>query len=66
MSTEDNVRCNDIMNRIQSYFEEMQIRFITGEEPLSNFDAFVENLKRMGIEEVLAVYRKQYAEYQAK
>lgn len=66
LSTEDNVRCNDIMNRIQSYFEEMQIRFITGEEPLSNFDAFVENLKRMGIEEVLAVYRKQYAEYQAK
>ena len=44
----------------------MQIRGITGEEPLSNFDAFVENLKRMGIEEVLAVYRKQYAEYQAK
>ena len=44
----------------------MEIRFITGEEPLSNFDTFVSNLKRMGIEEALSVYQRYYEAYKAR
>ena len=66
LSPQDNALRIHVMDRIQSYSAEMQIRFITGDEPLSNFDAFVSNLKRMGIEDVLALCRKQYAEYQSR
>ena len=66
MSVEDNVLCDRIMTDVNNYFTEMEIRFITGEEPLSNFDTFVSNLKRMGIEEALSVYQRYYEAYKAR
>ncbi|MBQ9986397.1 MAG: extracellular solute-binding protein [Oscillospiraceae bacterium] len=43
-----------------TYSEEMLIKFLLGQEPLSNFDAFVENLKDMNLEDVLAAYESAY------
>lgn len=66
LSTSDTARCTDIMNSINNYLTEMEVKFITGEEPLSNFDQFVGNLKRMGIDDALALYRRQYELYISK
>ncbi len=63
MSTEEKNYCVNVMDSITNYVNEMEIKFITGEELLSNFDQFVSNLKRMGIEEVLEIYRHHYAEF---
>lgn len=43
-----------------NYTEEMLTKFLLGQEPLSNFDAFVGNLKEMGLEELLAAYTSAY------
>ncbi len=40
--------------------EEMLLKFMLGQEPLSNFDKFVETLNEMGVAEVLAAYESAY------
>lgn len=66
MSVEDKAFCDGVMDDVTNYIAEMELKFITGEEPLSNFDAFVDQLERMGVGEALAIYRKQYEAYQAR
>lgn len=56
---------NSKYTEIQTYKDEMCSRFITGKEPLDNFDTFVETIKDMGIEEVLAAYQAAYDRYMA-
>ncbi|MBQ2743192.1 MAG: hypothetical protein IJF32_10360 [Oscillospiraceae bacterium] len=45
---------------VQTYTEEMLIKFMLGQEPLSNFDTFRETLKEMGVDEVVAAYESAY------
>ncbi|MBQ6902530.1 MAG: extracellular solute-binding protein [Oscillospiraceae bacterium] len=45
---------------LKTYTDEMMIKFILGQEPLSNFDKFVETINRMGVSEVLAAYESAY------
>lgn len=40
---------------ISTYADEMRQKFMLGNEPLSNYASFVDNLKKMGIDDVLAV-----------
>ncbi len=40
--------------------QEMFTKFILGQEPISKFDAFREELKEMGIDELLAAYESAY------
>jgi len=44
-----------IDNAIKTYTSEMLIKFITGEEPIDNFDKFVEQLKSMNIEKAIEI-----------
>ncbi|MBQ2741205.1 MAG: extracellular solute-binding protein [Oscillospiraceae bacterium] len=46
---------------LHTYTEEMLIKFMLGQEPLANFDKFVENLKSMGVDEVIAAYESAYS-----
>lgn len=48
------------------YIAEMQMKFITGEEPLTNFDNYLDTLKKMGIEDLIAVYQDAYDRYNAR
>ena len=45
---------------ITTYADEMLSKFILGQEPLSNFDDFVQSVENMGIDELLAVYESAY------
>ncbi len=40
--------------------DEMFAKFVLGHEPLSKFDAFREELKEMGVEDLLATYKSAY------
>ncbi len=51
------------MGDITTYKDEMMDKFITGTEPISNFDNFVQQLKTMGIDEVLGKYNSAYQKY---
>ena len=57
---EDLNRKNELSAAMTTYRQEMMTKFTTGEEPLSNYDKFVEQLKAFGIEEYVAIYQKTY------
>ena len=42
-----------IMTEVNTYQDQMILSFIMGMEPLDNFDAFVEELKKLGIEKAI-------------
>ncbi|TDF99510.1 extracellular solute-binding protein [Paenibacillus piri] len=56
---DDEVR-RQVMNDVQTYVDEMIIKFIMGNEPLSNWDAYVKRVKSMGIDKVLKIYNDTY------
>jgi len=64
IATSDESRAvSSTMPEIRTYVEEMVIRFITGREPISNFDRFTNTIRGMGIENVLRVHQAQYDRY---
>ncbi len=48
---------------IESYLDQMVAKFITGEESLDNFDAFVSGLNDRGLAQYLEIYQTAYDRY---
>ena len=51
---------------IETYVEEMHIKYITGSESLDTFDSYLSTLKSMGIEDLLELKQAQYDRYSGK
>jgi len=66
MTVEEKAICDGVMDDVTNYITEMELKFITGEEPLSNFDAYVAQLDRMGINKALDIYRRAYEAYMTR
>lgn len=66
LSVEDKAFCDDVMDDVNTYITEMELKFITGEESLDNFDLFVAQLEKMGVTKALELYRQAYDAYMAK
>jgi len=49
-----------IWSDISTYANEMIAKFILKQEPMSKFDEFVDNIKNMGIDELLGIYDTAY------
>jgi len=63
---EDNTRRAEIMGDIETYVSEMTLKFITGAEPLSNFDKYLETVKSMGVDEAIELTQKAYDAHMSK
>lgn len=48
---------------ITTYVAEMTMKFITGSESLDNYDAYLANLKKIGVEDYIAAYQTAYDRY---
>ena len=51
---------------VETYRDEMMLKFITGIESLDNFDSYVETLNGMGLTQLTEVYQAAYSRYQAR
>lgn len=51
---------------MSGYISEMRWKFITGEEPLTKFDAYVDQLELMGLNTLLEVWQECYDAYLAR
>lgn len=52
---------------VRTYVEEMNLKFITGAEPIENYDKFVENLKtKFNAERLLQIQQDMYDSYLAR
>ena len=62
----DNQVVTRIMADVRTYVDEMQLKFIMGQEPLSNWNAYVQNIKRMGIDDALVRHNAAYAKFMGR
>ena len=53
----------DCFNLWKKGKQEMEAKFASGAESLDNFDAFVEQLKNLGLERAIEIQQKAYDNY---
>jgi putative aldouronate transport system substrate-binding protein len=52
-----------IMNEVNTYVDEMTVKFLLGTESLDGFDAFIAELHEIGIDRALEIYQAAYDRY---
>ena len=62
-TAEDSSRLSEIMSEINTYVDEMETKFIMGRESLDNYDAFIDTLYSMGVEEAIEIQQRTYDAY---
>lgn len=65
MTSEENEQINMIETDLTPYVEQMEARFMTGEEPFDNFDAFVQGCKDRGSDDLIEIYQQVYDRWKA-
>jgi len=65
-TAEESAELARIMTDIDTYRTEMTYKFITGQESLDNFDAFVEQIKSQGIEDAVELQQAALDRYNAR
>jgi putative aldouronate transport system substrate-binding protein len=66
LSAAESARAEILQGPIATYVDEMSIRFFTGAEPIENYDHFVSEMHRMGLEELLSLYQDAYERFMAR
>ena len=66
MTPEESTESATIYNTMNTYIKEMALKFITGEESLDNYDAFIETLNSMGMERMLEIRQTAYDRFLAR
>lgn len=56
-TSEESSKLAASVSQINTYVDEMLIKFIVGQEPIDKFDQYVDKLKQMNIDEVLKIYQ---------
>ena len=57
---------SSLTSELETYRDEMIIKFIRGEESLDNFDAYLNNLKSMGLEQLIQIKQDALDAYNAQ
>lgn len=66
LTTEESEKVRDSETDLKTYVEQMEAKFITGVEPLSNWDKYVKTIESMGVEEYVSVYQTAYDRWAEK
>lgn len=65
--TEEEVQImKELLTPLTDYVELMEAKFITGAESFDNYDSFIEELKKLGAEQIDEIYRTNYESYLAR
>ena len=62
-SPEQNEIITGTMTDVEIYVDEMIMKFISGREPIENWDVYVAKVKDMGIEKVISTYQSVMTSY---
>ncbi|WP_245832986.1 extracellular solute-binding protein [Oceanobacillus timonensis] len=60
LTKEEQKEVNNIEVDLKSYVEQMEAKFITGVEPLSNWDNYVDTIEKMNIERYVEIHQDAY------
>ncbi|MDF2674585.1 MAG: transporter substrate-binding protein [Clostridiales bacterium] len=62
-SLKENERLVVLQTDINGYVSKMQAEFISGKTPLSQWDTYVEQIKKMGLDEMMKIHEAAYERY---
>lgn len=62
-SAEESAEYANIMNEIDKYKNETSVEFIFGVKPLSEYDEFITNIKKMNIDRAIEIQQNAYTRY---
>lgn len=62
-TSEESAKMSKIMSEINTFVEEMRLKFIMGIESLDNFDKYVDQLKQLGVDEYISIQQAAYDRY---
>lgn len=65
-TSDESKEFSTIMNEINTYRDEMTLKFIFGTESLDNFDAYVKNIENMGLARALEIQNAALDRYNAR
>ncbi|WP_282939712.1 extracellular solute-binding protein [Paenibacillus sp. RC67] len=60
---EESKELGKIINDVTNYKEEMFVKFVVGKEPLDNYDTYVAQIKKLGIERAVKIYQDALDRY---
>ncbi len=60
LTKEEQDKVSAVDTDLKTYVEQMEAKFITGVEPLSNWDKYVKTIESMGVEDYVKVYQDAY------
>lgn len=63
MDVEQTARYTDLKTVIKNYVDAETAKFIVGQRPLTELDAYFEELKKIGIDEYIKICKDTYADY---
>ncbi|NMM52998.1 extracellular solute-binding protein [Paenibacillus aquistagni] len=52
-----------IRSDLKTYVEQMEAKFVTGQEPLSNYDKYIETANKMGAQKMVDMYQAAYDQW---
>lgn len=66
LTAEESTEYSKIMNEIETYRDEMVVKFIIGTEPIDGFDKFVEQMNSMGLKRATEIKSAAYARFKKR
>lgn len=66
LSLEETEVASAVLGDIETYVDEMIVKFIIGQESLDNFDTYVERIYGMGLQDAIDAYQAAYDRYMAR
>lgn len=63
LNTEESDKVNQFYGDIKTYIQQSVLEFVTGTRSLDEFDAYVDHIESMGIDEVTACWQDAYQRY---
>lgn len=66
LSKDEQMAASSATEEMGKYIADMTWKFITGQEPLVNYDKYIDTLQKMGMDNLLAAYQAAYDRYVAR
>ncbi|MEK4356508.1 ABC transporter substrate-binding protein [Paenibacillus sp. FSL M7-1455] len=60
LTNEEQSEATALLSDLNTYVQQMEAKFVTGQEPLSNWDKYVAQLKKMGADRIVELYQGAY------
>ncbi|MFD2614936.1 extracellular solute-binding protein [Paenibacillus gansuensis] len=60
LSTEEQSEVSALQSDLDTYVKQMEAKFVTGAEPLSNWDKYKAQLQKMGSDKIVTIYQGAY------